>query len=49
MIDTQGAALSQQAEKGALAGEIARCLADLVTLEAHHPVSPAGASHRGAP
>ena len=34
VIDTQGAALSQEAEEGALAGEIARCLADLVTLEA---------------
>ena len=34
IIDTPGAALSQDAEEGGLAGEIARCLADLVTLEA---------------
>ncbi len=34
MIDTPGAALSPEAEEGGLAGEIARCLADLVTLEA---------------
>ncbi|WP_067432384.1 carboxyl transferase domain-containing protein [Nocardioides jensenii] len=34
VIDTQGAALSVEAEEGGLAGEIARCLADLVTLEA---------------
>lgn len=34
VIDTQGAALSPEAENGGLAGEIARCLADLVTLEA---------------
>ncbi|HEY9564801.1 MAG TPA: carboxyl transferase domain-containing protein, partial [Nocardioides sp.] len=34
VIDTQGAALSKEAEEGGLAGEIARCLADLVTLEA---------------
>ncbi len=34
VIDTQGAALSAEAENGGLAGEIARCLADLVTLEA---------------
>ncbi|GGD08813.1 carboxyl transferase domain-containing protein [Nocardioides daphniae] len=33
-IDTQGAALSADAENGGLAGEIARCLADLVTLDA---------------
>ncbi|MDF0529800.1 carboxyl transferase domain-containing protein [Tsukamurella sp. 8F] len=32
MIDTWGAALSQAAEEGGLAGEIARCMADLVTL-----------------
>jgi acetyl-CoA carboxylase beta subunit/acetyl-CoA carboxylase alpha subunit len=32
VIDTQGAALSADAENGGLAGEIARCLADLVTL-----------------
>ncbi len=32
-IDTQGAALSPEAENGGLAGEIARCLADLVTLD----------------
>ena len=34
IIDTPGAALSVEAEEGGLAGEIARCLADLVTLEA---------------
>ncbi|MBB0970589.1 acetyl-CoA carboxyl transferase [Dietzia aerolata] len=32
LIDTQGAALSREAEEGGLAGEIARSLADLVTL-----------------
>ncbi|TKV57739.1 acetyl-CoA carboxyl transferase [Nakamurella flava] len=34
IIDTPGASLSQEAEEGALAGEIARCLADLVALPA---------------
>lgn len=34
VIDTRGAALSVTAENGGLAGEIARCLADLVTLDA---------------
>jgi acetyl-CoA carboxylase carboxyl transferase subunit beta len=34
VIDTPGAALSQQAEEGGLAREIALCLADLLTLEA---------------
>ena len=34
VLDTQGAALSVEAEEGGLAGEIARCLADLVALEA---------------
>ncbi|QFY07607.1 acetyl-CoA carboxyl transferase [Nonomuraea phyllanthi] len=33
VIDTPGAALSPAAEEGGLAGEIARCLAELVTLE----------------
>jgi len=32
VIDTAGTALSRSAEEGALAGEIARCLADLITL-----------------
>ena len=32
IIDTPGAALSKAAEEGGLAGEIARCLADMVTL-----------------
>ena len=32
VIDTRGAALSREAEEGGLAGEIARSLADLVTL-----------------
>jgi acetyl-CoA carboxylase carboxyl transferase subunit beta len=34
VIDTPGAALSPAAEEGGLAGEIARCLADLVSLPA---------------
>lgn len=34
VIDTPGAVLSVEAEEGGLAGEIARCLADLVTLDA---------------
>lgn len=34
VIDTPGAALSKEAEEGGLAGEIARCLADLITLDA---------------
>jgi acyl-CoA carboxylase subunit beta len=34
VIDTPGAALSVEAEEGGLAGEIARSLADLVTLDA---------------
>jgi acyl-CoA carboxylase subunit beta len=34
VIDTPGAALSQEAEQGGLAGEIARCLAELVMLSA---------------
>ena len=34
VIDTRGAALSPEAENGGLAGEIARCLADLVTVRA---------------
>jgi len=33
VIDTAGAALSRAAEEGGLAGEIARCLADLVMLD----------------
>ncbi len=33
VIDTVGAALSQEAEERGLAPEIARCLADLVTLD----------------
>ncbi len=33
VIDTAGPALSVEAEQGGLAGEIARCLADLVTLD----------------
>ncbi|ANI41875.1 carboxyl transferase domain-containing protein [Mycolicibacterium vaccae] len=32
VIDTAGAALSRQAEEGGLAGEIARCIADMVAL-----------------
>lgn len=34
VIDTPGAALSQAAEEGGMAGEIARCLAEMVTLGA---------------
>ncbi len=34
LIDTPGAALSREAEEGGLAGEIARCLQDLVMLGA---------------
>lgn len=34
VVDTHGAALSAEAEEGGLAGEIARCLADLVSLDA---------------
>jgi acetyl-CoA carboxylase alpha subunit len=34
VIDTAGAALSREAEEGGLAGEIARCLAELVMLPA---------------
>ena len=33
VIDTAGPALSAEAEEGGLAGQIARCLAELVTLE----------------
>jgi acyl-CoA carboxylase subunit beta len=33
VIDTAGVALSKEAEEGGLAGEIARCLAELVTLD----------------
>ena len=33
VIDTAGPALSPEAEEGGLAGEIARCLAELVTLD----------------
>jgi acetyl-CoA carboxylase carboxyl transferase subunit beta len=32
VIDTAGAALSKEAEEGGLAGEIARCIADMVDL-----------------
>lgn len=32
VIDTAGAALSKEAEEGGLAGEIARCIADLIAL-----------------
>jgi acetyl-CoA carboxylase carboxyl transferase subunit beta len=34
VVDTPGAVLSAEAEEGGLAGEIARCLADLMTLAA---------------
>jgi acetyl-CoA carboxylase carboxyl transferase subunit beta len=34
VVDTPGAALTRRAEEGGLAGEIARCLAELVALDA---------------
>jgi len=34
VVDTPGAVLSREAEEGGLAGEIARCLADMITLPA---------------
>ncbi|MFI0449576.1 carboxyl transferase domain-containing protein [Actinomadura sp. 6N118] len=34
VVDTPGAVLSAEAEEGGLAGEIARCLADMITLPA---------------
>jgi acetyl-CoA carboxylase carboxyl transferase subunit beta len=34
VIDTPGVALSREAEEGGIAGEVARCLAELVTLHA---------------
>ncbi|WP_067815768.1 carboxyl transferase domain-containing protein [Actinomadura kijaniata] len=34
VVDTPGALLSARAEEGGLAGEIARCLADMITLSA---------------
>ncbi|HET7665056.1 MAG TPA: carboxyl transferase domain-containing protein, partial [Mycobacterium sp.] len=33
VIDTAGAALSREAEEGGLAGEIARCIAEMVALD----------------
>jgi acetyl-CoA carboxylase carboxyl transferase subunit beta len=33
VIDTPGGSLSREAEQGGLAGEIARCIADMLTLE----------------
>jgi acetyl-CoA carboxylase carboxyl transferase beta subunit len=33
VVDTAGAALSQEAEEGGLAGEIARCIAEMVALD----------------
>ena len=46
VIDTQGAALSAEAENGGLAGEIARCLADLVTLDGADAVPDARRGQR---
>ena len=46
VIDTQGAALSPDAENGGLAGEIARCLSDLVTLRRPDPVPDARRGQR---
>ena len=50
VIDTAGAALSKEAEEGGLAGEIARCLADLVDARRAHGVRAArpGRRRRGA-
>ncbi len=42
VIDTAGAALSKEAEEGGLAGEIARCLAELATLRAPTLCLPLG-------
>jgi len=33
IIDTPGAALSKEAEEGGIAGEIARCIADVIAVE----------------
>ena len=46
VIDTAGAALSKEAEEGGLAGEIARCLAELVMLDAPDGLRPARPGHR---
>ena len=46
LIDTPGAALSQEAEEGGLAGEIARCLQDLVMLKAPTLAVLLGPGHR---
>ena len=46
VIDTAGAALSKEAEEGGLAGEIARCLNDLVGLQLPHGVRAAGPGRR---
>ena len=46
LIDTPGAALSREAEEGGMAGEIARCLQDLVMLKAPDAGRAARAGHR---
>ena len=46
VIDTQGAALSPDAENGGMAGEIARCLAEMVSLTSRDPVPDAGRGQR---
>src|SRR3546814_20182816 len=48
VIATQGAALSKEAQEGGLAGEIARCLADLVSLAAPALCLMPGDGNRGA-
>ena len=46
VIDTAGAALSREAEERGLAGEIARCIADMVALRSAHGLGASRARHR---
>ena len=46
VIDTAGRRLSKEAEEGGLAGEIARCIADMVTLDVPTVSRAARAGHR---
>jgi len=48
VIDTAGAALSPEAEEGGLAGEIARCLAELIAMRAPTVSVLLGQGSRGA-
>ena len=48
VIDTAGPALSAEAEQGGLAGQIAQCLAELVTLDYPDGLGPAGPGQRRA-